>query len=198
MSNKCEIARGAREKGKKTGNSRDQRNLDRIEGREDGRVEPDEIEPYGNTPSEEEDSGPDERCNPGEGTDSEAESEASSNSRPSIELELENNRAIARGERVRRHIGHWMRKNLVNSHFSKRKETEVEEMRKTEEIRYRKEIEGEYKGKDPVLQEIKREERREEEERWREKEEEKEEENRKTERKLREKFTELSGDKLLE
>jgi hypothetical protein len=117
ISNKCEIARKAREEGRRTGNSGDQRNLDRIERREDGKVESDEIEPFGNTPLESEDSGPDEVCDPGMDTDSEAESETSSDSRPSVEMneeEEDNKEGIARAERVRRHIFLWLRKNLLN------------------------------------------------------------------------------------
>jgi hypothetical protein len=105
---------------------------------------------------------------------------------------------MTRGERVRRHMSHWMRKNLVSKHFSKRKESEVEELKKEEQVRYRQEIEKEHKGKDPVLPEIRREKQRKKEEEQRKRREEDEEESRRTTRKLREKVASLTEDGLLE
>lgn len=52
-------------------------------------------------------------------------------------------------------MANQLRANLISKHFSKRKESEIEEIKKIEKVKYRREIEKEHKGIYPMLQKIK-------------------------------------------
>jgi hypothetical protein len=93
-------------------------------------------------------------------------------------------------------MAQWIGRNLVSKQFSKRNETEVEEINRKEQIRCGREIE-EHERIDLVRQKIRREECREKAVRQNRKREDNQRQNREMVGKIREKFINLAGEEFI-